>query len=204
MTYRRVFKPLLDRFLAVGLGLLGLPVIALIACVVRLRIGAPVLFRQPRIGFREQGFDLLKFRSMTDARDASGTLLPDSKRLMPLGAFLRAASLDEIPQLWNVVKGDMSLIGPRPLLPQYLPRYSARQRRRHELKPGITGWTQVRGRNSLTWEERFELDIWYVDHCSAVLDMKILCMTVIAVMSRKGISERGHATSSEFLGSSPD
>jgi lipopolysaccharide/colanic/teichoic acid biosynthesis glycosyltransferase len=144
---------------------------------------------------------MLKFRSMTDAVNSTGQLLPDSERLSPLGCFLRTTSLDELPELWNVLKGDMSLVGPRPLLPQYLSRYTPEQRRRHEVRPGITGWAQVNGRNALTWEQKFELDVWYVDHRSFWLDLKILAMTVIQVLRREGISREGHATMPEFMGS---
>jgi lipopolysaccharide/colanic/teichoic acid biosynthesis glycosyltransferase len=160
-----------------------------------------VLFRQLRIGHREKVFTFLKFRTMTDVRDQTGKLLADEHRLTALGRFLRSTSLDELPQLWNVLKGDMSLVGPRPLLPEYLPRYTAFQRRRHEVRPGVTGWVQVNGRNSLTWEQKFELDVWYVDHRSLWLDARILWMTVLQVLRREGISQAGHATMPEFVGS---
>jgi sugar transferase EpsL len=201
MLYRRFFKNISDRLsAAVGLALLS-PVVCLLALLIRLRLGRPVLFRQLRIGLRDKPFAFLKFRTMTDERDVNGSLLPDDRRLTHFGQFLRASSLDELPQLWNVVKGDMSLIGPRPLLPQYVPRYTAEQRRRHEVKPGITGLAQVKGRNSLTWEEKFALDVWYVDHCSLRLDVEIISMTVISVLRREGISRAGHATMPEFQGS---
>jgi lipopolysaccharide/colanic/teichoic acid biosynthesis glycosyltransferase len=154
------------------------------------------------MGYREKQFTFLKLRTMTDARDAQGILLPDEQRLSALGRFLRASSLDELPQLWNVLKGDMSLVGPRPLLPEYLARYNTHQRRRHEVKPGITGWAQVNGRNALTWEEKFDLDVWYVDHCSLWLDVKILWLTLLKVLHRDGISHDGHATMPEFMGTS--
>jgi sugar transferase EpsL len=200
MLYRCCLKPLLDRALA-GLGLLVLsPLIALVALIVRLRLGTPVLFQQTRIGWKEAPFRFFKFRSMTDARDPSGRLLPDAERLTGLGKFLRSSSLDELPQLWNVLKGDMSLVGPRPLLPEYLPLYSAIQRRRHNVRPGITGLAQVKGRNALTWQDKFEFDVWYADHQSFALDVRILSMTLGSVVQREGISRAGHATAPPFTG----
>lgn len=188
---------------AAGVGLVVLwPLFLLLAFLVRFQMGTPILFCQRRIGGKEKPFMFLKFRTMTDKRDSLGNLLPDEQRLTRLGRFLRAASLDELPQLWNVLKGDMSLVGPRPLLPEYLPRYTAHQRRRHEVKPGITGWAQVNGRNALTWEEKFNLDVWYVDHRSLWLDVKILALTAWKVLRCQGISQRGHATMPEFLGHS--
>ena len=196
-----MFKNLIDRSLA-GIGLVILsPLMLAFAGLIRVRIGKPVLFRQLRIGHREKVFTFLKFRTMTDVRDQTGKLLADEHRLTALGRFLRSTSLDELPQLWNVLKGDMSLVGPRPLLPEYLPRYTAFQRRRHEVRPGVTGWVQVNGRNSLTWEQKFELDVWYVDHRSLWLDARILWMTVLQVLRREGISQAGHATMPEFMGS---
>ena len=196
-----MFKNLIDRSLA-GIGLVILsPLMLAFAGLIRVRIGKPVLFRQLRIGHREKVFTFLKFRTMTDVRDQTGKLLADEHRLTALGRFLRSTSLDELPQLWNVLKGDMSLVGPRPLLPEYLPRYTAFQRRRHEVRPGVTGWVQVNGRNSLTWEQKFELDVWYVDHRSLWLDARILWMTVLQVLRREGISQAGHATMPEFVGS---
>lgn len=183
---------------AVGLGVL-FPLLLLIGIGVR-ATGKTVLFRQKRPGLDERPFTALKFRTMTDAKSADGTLLPDSARLTAIGKLLRSLSLDELPQLWNVLKGDMSLVGPRPLLPEYLPRYSPRQRRRHEVKPGITGWAQVNGRNALTWEEKLELDVWYVDHQGFWLDLKILSLTLLKVFRRDGISQPGHATMPEFMG----
>jgi sugar transferase EpsL len=150
----------------------------------------------------EKQFVLYKFRTMTDERDTEGRLLPDGERLTSVGRILRAASLDELPQLWNVLRGDMSLVGPRPLIVEYLPRYNERQRRRHEAKPGITGWAQIHGRNGISWEEKFDLDVWYVDHRSLWLDLKILAITLLRVVQREGITEAGHATASEFLGTS--
>ncbi len=199
--YRRLFKPISDRLLAaVGLALLS-PVVCVLALLIRLRLGRPVLFRQVRIGLHDEPFVFLKFRTMTDEKDIDGKLLPDDRRLTRLGRFLRAASLDELPQLWSVIKGDMSLIGPRPLLPAYLSRYSAVQRRRHEVKPGITGLAQVKGRNSISWERKFELDVYYVEHYSLRLDLRIWWMTFASVIRREGISQQGHATASPFLGS---
>lgn len=199
--YRRFLKPLADRMLA-GLGLIVLsPVLLVLAALIRMRMGSPVVFRQTRIGRGDRPFGFFKFRTMTDARDANGVLLPDSERLTSLGRFLRSTSLDEIPQLWNVVKGDMSLIGPRPLLTEYLPRYSPVQRRRHEVKPGITGLAQVKGRNALSWEEKFAYDVQYVDSYGPSLDAAILWMTLLAIVRREGISKAGHATAPVFMGS---
>jgi sugar transferase EpsL len=176
------------------------PVLALVALLVRLKLGAPLLFRQQRPGLHGKPFTLYKFRTMTDARDAQGRRLPDAERLTPFGRFLRSTSLDELPELFNVLKGEMSLVGPRPLLMRYLDRYTPEQARRHAVKPGITGWAQVNGRNALTWEEKFALDVWYVDHQSLWLDVKILAMTVWQVLKREGISQPGHATMEEFRG----
>jgi lipopolysaccharide/colanic/teichoic acid biosynthesis glycosyltransferase len=164
-------------------------------------MGFPVLFYQTRPGLNEKPFTMLKFRTMRDAFDSEGRPLPDAERLTPLGRFLRATSLDELPELWNVLKGDMSLVGPRPLLPQYLDRYTAFERRRHEVKPGLTGWAQIGGRNSLTWHDKFKLDVWYVDNWSLSLDLKILLRTVSTVLRRDGIAQQGHATMPEFMGS---
>jgi lipopolysaccharide/colanic/teichoic acid biosynthesis glycosyltransferase len=176
------------------------PLMALIALAIWLREGRPVLFRQRRIGLQDREFTLWKFRSMALGRDLDGRSLPDSVRLTALGKILRGCSLDELPQLWNVLTGDMSLVGPRPLLPEYLPRYNEFQRRRHAVKPGITGWAQVNGRNGLTWERKFELDVWYVDHWSLWLDATILWMTLLRVGKRDGISQGGHATMPKFKG----
>lgn len=188
---------------AVGLALFVVvsPVLAAVSLAIRLKFGSPVLFRQQRPGMNGNAFTLFKFRTMLDARDERGDLLSDSQRLTALGRFLRAASLDELPELFNVLKGDMSLVGPRPLLMQYLDRYTPEQARRHEVRPGITGWAQVNGRNALSWDEKFALDVWYVDNMSFWLDLKILAMTVLKVLSREGVSQRGHATMSEFMGS---
>ncbi len=197
-----MFKNLIDRSLAaVGLIVLS-PLVLALAWLILIRLGKPVLFRQIRIGRGERPFTFLKFRTMTEARDSRGILLPDKQRLTGLGCFLRCTSIDELPQLWNVLKGDMSLIGPRPLLPEYLPRYNMQQHRRHEVLPGITGWAQINGRNALTWEEKFDLDVWYVDHQSLWLDFNILWLTLLKVLKRDGISQDGHATMPEFMGSS--
>jgi len=176
------------------------PVMLAVACAVRLRLGHPVLFRQTRPGIAGKPFIIYKFRTMRSRVDLDGTPLPDELRLESLGRLLRALSIDELPELWNVLKGDMSLVGPRPLLMEYLQLYTAEQARRHEVRPGLTGWAQVHGRNALTWEERFALDIWYVDHRSFWLDVKILWLTVHKVLVREGISEAGHATMSKFRG----
>ncbi len=202
--YRSILKPCADRVLA-GVGLVVLlPILVAAAIAIRIRMGSPVVFQQVRIGRNGIPFGFRKFRTMTQERDSLGVLLPDDRRLTPLGRFLRSSSVDEVPQLWNVLRGEMSLIGPRPLLPEYLPRYSPFQRRRHEIKPGITGWAQVKGRNSLAWERKFELDVWYVDHCSLKLDARILVMTLTSVVRREGISAGGHATAPKFLGNDPE
>lgn len=194
-------KRLLD-FLAAVLALVLLaPVLILIAWQIRRNLGSPVFFRQIRPGFRGQPFEMIKFRTMRDAFDAEGRPLPDSERLTSFGRWLRATSLDELPELWNVLKGDMSLVGPRPLLMEYLPLYTPEQARRHEVRPGITGWAQVNGRNALSWEEKFKLDVWYVDHHSLWLDLKILFLTVKKVFAREGINAVGEATMPKFTGS---
>ena len=183
-----------------GLLVLG-PVILLLAMLVRVKLGSPVLFRQVRPGMDGRAFQMAKFRTMTDARDANGDLLPDADRLTGFGQFLRSSSLDELPELWNVLKGEMSLVGPRPLLMEYLPLYSERQARRHEVRPGITGWAQINGRNALSWDEKFELDVWYVENRTLWLDIKILFLTVWKVVKRDGISQEGEVTMSKFTGS---
>jgi lipopolysaccharide/colanic/teichoic acid biosynthesis glycosyltransferase/glycosyltransferase involved in cell wall biosynthesis len=199
--YRRHGKRAFDAVLSgCALALLA-PILAAIALLVRVRLGSPVLFRQQRPGLRGKPFLLMKFRTMTDRRDAGGALLPDGERLTPIGRLLRSTSLDELPELLNVLLGDMSLVGPRPLLREYLPLYTDRQARRHEVEPGITGLAQVRGRNALSWEEKFELDVRYVESASLFLDVKILMMTMITVLQRQGISSEGHATAPEFVGS---
>jgi lipopolysaccharide/colanic/teichoic acid biosynthesis glycosyltransferase len=184
---------------AVGLVVLS-PILAGIALAVRISMGSPVIFRQERAGFRGRPFTLYKFRSMRDAVDGRGVALSDSARLTAIGRFLRRSSLDELPELWNVLKGDMSLVGPRPLFLHYLPLYNATQARRHDVPPGMTGWTQVSGRNALSWDEKFALDVWYVDNCSFWLDLRILLMTARAVVFGRGISQPGHATAEPFIG----
>jgi sugar transferase EpsL len=188
--------------LATLLGLIPLaPFLLLIALAVRIKHGSPLLFEQERPGKGGETFLIYKFRTMNNERDASGQLLPDAKRLTALGKFLRATSLDEFPELINVLKGEMSLVGPRPLLMEYLPLYTPEQARRHEVRPGITGWAQVNGRNAISWEEKFKLDVWYVDNRSFWLDLKILWMTLVKVSRREGISQDGQATMSKFTGS---
>lgn len=193
-------KRILDLLAVILTAPLWLPLLGVLAVVVRLKLGAPIFFRQQRPGLNEVTFDLIKFRTMTDARDGDGRLMADERRLTEFGRWLRSTSLDELPELLNVLRGEMSLVGPRPLLVQYLPRYSAEQRRRHEVPPGLTGWVQVNGRNALTWEKKFELDVWYVDHRSLWLDLRILARTVTAVLRREGISAKGDATMPEFMG----
>jgi lipopolysaccharide/colanic/teichoic acid biosynthesis glycosyltransferase len=197
--------PLVKRLfdlLAIALGLVvALPILAATALLVRIFLGTPVLFRQQRPGYKGRPFTTYKFRTMTEARSPHGELLPDAARLTPLGRFLRSLSLDDLPQLFNVVRGEMSLVGPRPLLMKYLELYTPEQRRRHDVLPGITGWAQVNGRNALSWEERFRLDVWYVDHWSLWLDIRILFMTVGKVVRREGINQPGHVTAEEFRGS---
>ena len=196
-------KRLFDIFAsALALLLLVLPLLTLVL-LVRRKLGHPAFFRQTRPGLHGRPFEMVKFRTMTDARGPDGTLLPDADRLTPFGRFLRASSLDELPELWNVLKGDMSLVGPRPLLMEYLPLYSPEQARRHEVRPGITGWAQVNGRNALGWDDKFKLDVWYVDHRSLWLDIKILWLTVKKVLVRDGISAAGEATMPRFTGSKP-
>ncbi|HVF90455.1 MAG TPA: sugar transferase [Blastocatellia bacterium] len=177
------------------------PMLLALAVLVRLKLGSPVLFKQPRPGLKGRPFTLMKFRTMTDARGANGDLLPDAERLTRFGRFLRGASLDELPELLNVLKGEMSLVGPRPLLLRYLDRYTREQMRRHDTRPGITGWAQVNGRNAIDWDRKFALDLWYVDNRSLALDVKILALTVMKILRRDGISHPGHATMEEFAGS---
>lgn len=176
------------------------PVLACLAILVRALLGSPVLFRQVRPGKGAKPFEMIKFRTMTDSRDAGGRLLPDAERLTRFGSLLRSTSLDELPELWNVLRGNMSLVGPRPLLMEYVERYDATQARRHEVRPGITGWAQVNGRNALAWEAKFALDVWYVDNRTFLLDLKILWMTAAEVLRREGISAQGEATMSRFTG----
>jgi sugar transferase EpsL len=199
--------PLSKRLFDLALTLPGVilisPLLLLLAVLVRLKLGHPVLFTQVRPGYKEKPFPMIKFRSMTDERDASGAPLPDEQRLTGLGRIMRSYSLDELPEVFNVLRGEMSLVGPRPLLMQYLGRYSPEQRRRHEVLPGITGWAQVNGRNILSWEEKFRLDVWYVDHWSIALDIRILWRTLISTFKREGISHPDHVTAPEFMGDEP-
>ncbi len=198
--FSRLIKSIMDRLVAAIALLLFSPILIFVAIAIYIRMGSPILFTQPRPGKDSRIFTFYKFRTMTNDCDADGNLLPDAQRLTTLGQFLRKTSLDELPQLWNVLKGDMSLVGPRPLLVRYLDRYTPQQARRHQVKPGITGWVQVNGRNSLSWEEKFQLDVWYVDHWSLWLDLKILFLTIIKVVLRDGINQEGYATMPEFTG----
>lgn len=196
-----MLKRLFDVVAAVaGLALLS-PVIAIVAILVRRKLGSPVLFRQVRPGIHGKPFEMVKFRTMRDAVDSQGNPLPDAQRMTRFGSFLRSSSLDELPELWNVVKGDMSLVGPRPLLMEYMSLYDAEQRRRHDVRPGVTGWAQINGRNALSWEEKFKLDVWYVDNRTFGLDLKILFLTVKKVIVKDGISAQSEVTMSKFTGS---
>lgn len=196
-----MIKRLFDIVVSACALLILFPIIAIVAWQISRKMGSPVLFRQIRPGLNGKPFNMVKFRTMKDAVDTAGNSLPDAERLTPFGQFLRSSSLDELPELWNVLKGDMSLVGPRPLLMEYLPLYSVEQYRRHEARPGVTGWAQVNGRNTVSWEEKFRLDVWYVDHQSLWLDIKILFLTVKKVLVRDGISADGEATMSKFTGS---
>lgn len=193
-------KRLFDLVISVVALVLFAPVIALLVLAIRYNMGSPVFFRQMRPGLNGKPFEMIKFRTMRDAKDANGVPLPDAARLTKFGQFLRSTSLDELPELWNVVKGDMSLVGPRPLLMEYLALYSPEQARRHDVRPGVTGYAQVNGRNSLSWDEKFKLDVWYVDNQSFWLDISILWMTVAKVLARDGISANGEATMTKFTG----
>jgi len=196
-----MIKRLFDVFCSLlGLVML-LPIVLVVTLLIIWKFGAPVFFRQTRPGLNGKPFEMVKFRTMLDESDSTGNPLPDSERMTPFGQFLRSASLDELPGLWNVLKGDMSLVGPRPLLMEYLPLYSKEQYRRHQVRPGVTGWAQVNGRNAISWEEKFKLDVWYVDNRSFWLDLKILSLTVKKVLVRDGISGEGEATMSKFTGS---
>ncbi|EJL6986188.1 sugar transferase [Vibrio cholerae] len=197
-------KRLFDFFVSLIVLTLFSPIIAIVACKIRKNLGSPVLFRQTRPGLNGKPFEMIKFRTMKDAVDANGNPLPDSERMTPFGDKLRNSSLDELPELWNVLKGDMSLVGPRPLLMQYLPLYSKEQARRHEVRPGITGWAQINGRNAISWEEKFKLDVWYVDNPSFWLDIKILVLTVKKVFVKEGISAEDHVTMPEFKGNNSE
>lgn len=194
---KRIFDLLVGSVLAIVL----LPIMLAVAVIVRVRLGSPVLFRQRRPGLHGRPFTLLKFRTMSDAQSRDGHLLPDAERLPPIGRALRASSLDELPELWNVIRGDMSLVGPRPLLMEYLELYSPEQARRHDVRPGLTGWAQIHGRNALNWEDRFRLDVWYADHHSLWLDLRILVATLRTVLTRRGISAPGEPTMPKFTGS---
>ncbi|MDA3833053.1 MAG: sugar transferase [Spirochaetales bacterium] len=196
-----MLKRLIDIVFAVFGLILLFPVFIVLVWQIRRKLGKPVLFRQTRPGIEGAPFEMIKFRTMLDADDKNGNPLPDDRRITPFGKFLRSTSLDELPELWNVLKGDMSLVGPRPLLMEYLPRYTPEQSRRHEMLPGITGWAQINGRNAISWEEKFILDVWYVDNHSLLLDIKILWMTFVKVFKREGINQEGEATMSKFTGS---
>lgn len=199
-VYRRFLKRPLDIMASLVALVVLSPILGLLSVLVAAQLGRPILFTQIRPGLHSKPFTIYKFRTMIDACDSIGNLLPDAERLTPFGRFLRSTSLDELPELFNVLKGDMSLVGPRPLLMEYLDRYTPEQARRHEVRPGITGWAQINGRNAITWEEKFELDVWYVDNCSLWLDIKIFFLTMWKVVRRQGINQGGHATMSEFLG----
>jgi lipopolysaccharide/colanic/teichoic acid biosynthesis glycosyltransferase len=194
-------KRCLDIALTIALLVVLSPLLLLIALLVRSQLGKPIFFRQLRPGRHGKPFMLVKFRSMNDANDGNGNLLPDEQRLTAFGRFLRSTSLDELPELWNVLRGEMSLVGPRPLLMEYLARYTPEQARRHEVRPGITGWAQVNGRNAITWDEKFALDVWYVDHLSLWLDLHILLRSVSVILQRHGVNQPGHATAERFVGS---
>jgi lipopolysaccharide/colanic/teichoic acid biosynthesis glycosyltransferase len=198
--YRRCGKRLFDLALVAPLLLLSAPVLVVTSLLVWWTLGRPVLFRQMRPGLHAVPFEMLKFRTMTDQRDHRGVLLPDEQRLTSIGRFLRSTSLDELPELWHVLRGELSLVGPRPLLLEYLNRYSPEQARRHDVKPGITGWAQINGRNGLEWERKLQLDVWYVEHAGLMLDVTILLRTVLTVLSREGVAAANHATAPEFLG----
>lgn len=195
----RSIKYTVDRLLAAISIILLSPFIAVLAIAIYFQMGSPIIFSQPRGGKDNSVFTFFKFRTMTDERDRDGKLLPDMERLTPLGEFLRQTSLDELPQLWNVLKGEMSFIGPRPFVAKYLDRYTPAQARRHAVNPGITGWAQINGRNSISWEEKFELDLWYIDRWSLGLDLKILVLTVAKIVSKEGVDEDQNTTSTEFI-----
>ncbi|EGR1220363.1 sugar transferase [Vibrio parahaemolyticus] len=203
---RKCIQGLIKRLFDFSASFFGLillsPIIALVAWKIRKNLGSPVLFRQTRPGLNGKSFEMVKFRTMKDAVDAQGNPLPDSERMTPFGDKLRNSSLDELPELWNVLKGEMSLVGPRPLLMQYLPLYSKEQARRHEVRPGVTGWAQINGRNAISWEDKFKLDVWYVDNRNLWLDIKILFLTVKKVFVKEGISADGHVTIEPFTGQS--
>lgn len=193
-------KRVLDTVISIILLILIFPILIVVAILVRLKLGSPILFYQARPGLHEKTFEIIKFRTMLNAFDSDGKALPDEKRLTAFGKMLRSSSLDELPELWNVIRGEMSLVGPRPLLIEYLPIYSATQRRRHDVLPGITGWAQINGRNNISWEKKFELDVWYVENQSMWLDVKILFLTLFSVLDKSGVSKDGHATTDYFNG----
>lgn len=193
-------KRIFDTVISIILLILILPILIAVAILVRLKLGSPILFYQTRPGLHEKTFEIIKFRTMLNAFDSGGKSLPDEKRLTAFGKMLRSSSLDELPELWNVIRGEMSLVGPRPLLIEYLPIYSATQRRRHDVLPGITGWAQINGRNNISWEKKFELDVWYVENQSMWLDVKILFLTLFSVLDKSGVSKEGHATTDYFNG----
>ncbi len=196
----RLIKSLIDRLVAAIMLIFLSPFIGILAIAIRFNMGSPIIFSQPRGGKNNSTFTFYKFRTMTDERDSEGNLLPDMERLTPLGEFLRQTSLDELPQLWNVLVGDMSFVGPRPFIAVYLERYTPEQARRHSVRPGITGWAQINGRNSITWEEKFQLDLWYIDHWSLWLDLKIIAQTVNKIVSKEGVDEDQNTTMTEFMG----
>lgn len=198
--YRHFFKPLLDRVGALVVLALFAPFLVVTACAVALTLGRPIVFTQKRPGLKGEIFTIMKFRTMSDERDEKGELLPDEMRLRGAGKLIRRLSLDELPQVFNVLKGEMSFVGPRPLLPEYLPLYSANQARRHDVTPGITGWAQINGRNALSWEEKFALDVWYVENQSFWLDVKIVFLTIKKVLIKEGVSQEGHVTMEKFRG----
>ncbi len=199
--YCKYIKPLLDRLLALILLIILSPIMLIVALLIYIKMGRPILFTQKRPGRDGKIFTIYKFRTMTNEKDKFGNLLPDEKRLKGVGKTIRSLSLDELPQLFNVLKGDMSFIGPRPLLVEYLPLYNEEQARRHEVTPGITGWAQVNGRNAISWEDKFRYDVWYVDNCSFLVDMKIIWLTILKVLKKEGISSSSHATMEKFKGS---
>ena len=196
-----MLKSLFDKTLALFLIILFSPIYIVVSLLIFFKMGSPILFRQKRPGYKEKIFGIYKFRTMTNEKDANGNLLPDDKRLVGIGKFIRSTSLDELPQLFNVLKGEMSFVGPRPLLEEYLPLYNEKQKRRHDVKPGITGWAQVNGRNAISWEQKFDYDVWYVDNQSFLLDIKILWMTFLKVVKRSDISSNTSATMEKFTGS---
>jgi len=199
-VYRKFFKPILDRVLAFILIILFSPIMMIVAILIYLWDGRPIIFTQERPGYKEKIFKIYKFRTMTNEKDENGKLLPDEKRLKGIGKIIRSLSLDELPQLFNVLKGDMSFIGPRPLLVEYLPLYNKEQRKRHLVKPGITGLAQIKGRNAISWKKKFKYDVFYVNHLSFKLDLYIICQTILKVLKREGISQKGHATMEKFNG----